>query len=65
MKNHTGTHKESTDLMRKRRASLGKRRTETQMRYDFYSPPTLVPWESCHAARPPSFFLSFAFFRTG
>lgn len=38
MKNHTGTHKESTDLMRKRRASLGKRRTETQMRYDFYSP---------------------------
>ena len=38
MKNHTGTHKESTDLMRKRRASLGKRRTETQMRYDFYGP---------------------------
>jgi len=38
MENHTGTHKESTDLMRKRRASLGKRRTETQMRYDFYSP---------------------------
>ena len=24
--------------MQKRRASLGKRRTETQMRYDFYSP---------------------------
>ena len=38
MENHTGTHKESTDLMRKRRASLGKRRTETQMRYDCYSP---------------------------
>lgn len=38
MENHTGTHKESTDLMRKRRASLGKRRTETQMRYDFYGP---------------------------
>lgn len=38
MENHTETHKESTDLMRKRRASLGKRRTETQMRYDFYSP---------------------------
>ena len=38
MENHTGTHKESTDLMQKRRASLGKRRTETQMRYDFYSP---------------------------
>ena len=51
--------------MQKRKASLGKRRTEPQMRYDFYSPPTLVPWESCHAARPPSFFLSFAFFRTG
>ena len=38
MENHTGTHKESTDLMRKRRASLGKRRTETQMHYDFYGP---------------------------
>lgn len=38
MENHTGTHKESTDLMQKRRASLGKRRTETQMRYDFYGP---------------------------
>ena len=38
MENHTGTHKESTDLMRKRRASLGKRRAETQMRYDFYGP---------------------------
>ena len=38
MENHTGTHKESTDLMQKRRASLGKRRTETQMHYDFYGP---------------------------
>lgn len=36
--NHTGTHKESTDLMQKRRASLGKRRAETQMHYDFYGP---------------------------
>lgn len=38
MENHTGTHKESTDLMQKRKASLGKRRTETQMHYDFYGP---------------------------
>lgn len=38
MENHTGTRKESTDLMRERRAGPDKGRTETQMRYDFYSP---------------------------
>ena len=38
MENHTGTRRESTDLMRERRASPGKRRTEAQPRYDFYGP---------------------------
>ncbi len=65
MENHTGTRSESTDFMRGRGASLGERRAETQPRYDFYGPPTLVPWKSCHDTKPPSFFLSFVFFRTG
>ena len=38
MENHTGTRKESTDLMRERRAGPDKGRTETQPRYDFYGP---------------------------
>ena len=38
MENHTGTRRESTDLMRERRVSPGKRRAETQPRYDFYGP---------------------------
>ena len=38
MENHTGTRKESTDLMRERRVSPGKGRTEAQPRHDFYGP---------------------------